>query len=81
MKRKVIDIYSDDMSKFDDQLNYKDSFLKKYGDKIDANDPFYFDGVDIVDGTTNETIRGANLERDSWNQITKVLIKYFHLDI
>lgn len=81
MKRKVIDIYSDDMSKFCDQLNYKDSFLKKYGDKIDANDPFYFDGADIVDGVTGETIRGAKLDRDSWNQITKVLIKYFHLDI
>lgn len=81
MKRKVINIYSDDISKYEDQLNYKDSFLKKYGDQIDADDPFYFDDADIVDGVTSETIRGAELERDSWNQITKVLVKYFHLDM
>lgn len=80
MKRNVINIYSDDISKFEDQLNYKDSFLKKYGDKIDANDPFYFDGADIID-EYGETIKGAKLERDTWNQITKVLIKYFHLDM
>ena len=81
MKRKVIDIYSDDMSKFEDQLNYKDSFLKKYGDKIDANDPFYFDGLNIIDGTTGETIRGVQLSVDTWNRVTNVLIKYFHLDL
>lgn len=81
MKRNVIDIYSDDVSTFNDQLNYKVAFLKKFGDKIDDNDPFYFDGADIVDGVTSETIRGAKLDRDSWNQITKVLIKYFHLDM
>lgn len=81
MKRNVIDIYSDDVSTFNDQLNYKAAFLKKFGDKIDDNDPFYFDGADIIDGVTSETIRGAKLDRDSWNQITKVLIKYFHLDM
>ena len=80
MRSKTIDIYSEESSTFTDQLNYKASFLKKFGDKIDSNDPFYFDGVDIVD-EYGKTIKGAKLERDTWKQITDVLFKYFHLDL
>lgn len=77
----VMNIFSDEISTYEDQLRYKEKFLEKFGDDIDADDPFYFDDIDIVDGTTSETIRGAKLERDSWNRITQVLIKYFHLDL
>ncbi len=79
--KDVINIFSDEISNYNDQLKYKQKFLEKFGDKIDADNPFYFDDVDIVDGTTGETIRGAELDRDSWNRITQVLIKYFHLDL
>lgn len=79
--KEVINIFSDEISNYNDQLKYKQKFLEKFGDKIDADNPFYFDDVDIVDGTTGETIRGAELDRDSWNRITQVLIKYFHLDL
>ena len=77
----VMNIFSDEISTYEDQLRYKEKFLNKFGDKIDADDPFYFDNADIVDGTTGETIRGAKIERDSWNRITQVLVKYFHLDL
>lgn len=80
MKQVKIDIFSDELSTIKDQLSYKEAFLKKFGDKIDANDPFYFDNVDIVD-EYGETIKGVKLERNSWKQITNVLIKYFHLDL
>lgn len=74
-------IYSDEVSKVAEQLIYKDAFLKKFKDNIDANDPFYFDDNEIVDGTTGETIRGAQLEQDTWNKITQVLTNYFHLEV
>lgn len=77
----VMNIFSDEISKYEDQLDYKEKFLEKFGDKIDADDPFYFDDADIVDSTTGETIRGAKLTIDSWNRITNILIKYFHLDL
>lgn len=77
----VMNIFSDEISKYEDQLDYKEKFLEKFGDKIDADDPFYFDDTDIVDSTTGETIRGARLTIDSWNRITNILIKYFHLDL
>lgn len=77
----VMNIFSDEISKYEDQLDYKEKFLEKFGDKIDADDPFYFDDTDIVDSTTGETIRGAKLTIDSWNRITNILIKYFHLDL
>lgn len=79
--KAVMNIFSDEISNYEDQLRYKEKFLEKFGDNIDADDPFYFDGADICDGTTSETIRGVKLERDSWNRITQVLIKYFHLDL
>lgn len=79
--KAVMNIFSDEISNYEDQLRYKEKFLEKFGDNIDADDPFYFDGADICDGTTSETIREAKLERDSWNRITQVLIKYFHLDL
>lgn len=74
-----IDIYSDKMSDYKDQIAYKDAFLKKFGDKIPSNDPFYFDDVDIID-ENGETIRGISFGTDTWETITKRLIKYFHLD-
>lgn len=77
----VMNIFSDEISKYEDQLDYKEKFLEKFGDKIDADDPFYFDDTDIVDSTTGETIRGAKLTIDSWSRITNILIKYFHLDL
>ena len=77
----VMNIYSDEISNYTDQLKYKKKFLEKFGDKIDASDPFYFDGIDIIDGTTGELIKGAKLERDSWSRTTNILIKYFHLDL
>ena len=79
--KTVMNIFSDEISNYEDQLDYKEKFLQKFGDKIDADDPFYFDDADICDGTTSETIRGAKLTIDSWNRITNVLIKYFHLDL
>lgn len=78
---EVINIFSDEISNYEDQLKYKKKFQEKFSDKIDADDPFYFDDADICDGTTGETIRGAKLTIDSWNRITQVLIKYFHLDL
>lgn len=79
--KAVMNIFSDEISNYEDQLDYKEKFLQKFGDKIDADDPFYFDDADICDGTTGETIRGAKLTIDSWNRITNTLIKYFHLDL
>lgn len=81
MMKKTIELFSNEISNYRDQLNYKDSFLNKFGDKIDMSDPFYFDNVYIVDSVTGETIRGAQLERDSWKQITNILLKYFHIEI
>ena len=77
---KKIDIYSDEVSNYNDQLVYKDAFLKKYGDKIPSNDPFYFDDVEAVD-ENGETIRGISLNTSTWAEITKVLIRYFHIDL
>lgn len=76
---KRINIFSDEISNCNDQLFYKNDFLLKFGDKIDSDDPFYFDGINIIDEFSS-TIHGAKLNEDSWNHITKVLIKYFHLD-
>lgn len=78
---KSIDIFSNDLSNFNDQLKYKKEFLNKFGLEIDADDPFYFDDVEIIDGVTGETIRGAELEKDTWKQITNILLKYFHIEI
>lgn len=78
---RELNIFSDSISVCNEQLAYKKAFLKKFGNKIDADDPFYFDDVDIVDGVTGETIRGAQLDIDTWNSITRVLIKYFHIDL
>lgn len=77
----VLNIFSDEISNYENQLEYKEKFLQKFGDKIDADDPFYFDDDTICDGVTGETIKGAKLTVDSWNRITNVLIKYFHLDL
>lgn len=79
--KAVMNIFSDEISNYEDQLEYKKKFLQKFGSKIDADDPFYFDDIDICDGVTSETIRGAKLTVDSWNRITNTLIKYFHLDL
>ena len=81
MIKKDVNIFSDEISKYSDQLSYKKKFLEKFGDEIDADDPFYFDGSNIIDGTTGETIRGVQLSVDTWSRITNVLIKYFHLDL
>ena len=77
---KKIDIYSDEVSNYNDQLLYKNSFLEKYGDKIPSDDPFYFDDVEAVD-ENGETIRGISLNTSTWAEITKVLIRYFHIEL
>lgn len=78
---RSIDIFSNDLSNYSDQLKYKKEFLNKFGVEIDADDPFYFDDAEIIDGVTGETIRGAELEKDTWKQITNILLTYFHIEV
>lgn len=85
MRKRNIDIFSDEVSVWEDQISYQDAFLARFGDKIDYKGksfPFYFDDCDAVDATinANPTIRGICLGRDTWAQITKKLLKYFHVD-
>lgn len=78
---RSIDIFSNDLSNYNDQLKYKKEFLNKFGAEIDADDPFYFDDTEIINGVTGETIRGAELEKDTWKQITNILLTYFHIEV
>ena len=76
------DLFSSETSVRGKQLDYKDAFLKKFGDQIDSatDDPFYFDGEELVD-ENGETIRGAKLEEDSWKRLTETLLKHFHIEL
>lgn len=80
MRKRNINIFSDELSTYSDQLNYKKAFLLKFGDKISSvtKDPFYFDDCDAID-ENGERIPDIRLTSDTWNQITKKLINYFHI--
>ena len=78
MKHNIIDIWSTEVSRFDDQLVYKKAVLAKLPLEEDA---FYFDDMELVDGLTDKTIRGVELERSTWKEITNKIVEHFNIPL
>lgn len=87
IKVKDFDVYSNDMYDVNFREHYKITFNKKFADKIDADDTFFWSGQYIVDATAgciinvDENCNTINLENCTWRQITKMISKYFYLDM
>ena len=62
--------------RYDDQLEYKRIFKQVF-----KTAPFYFDDVELVDEKTSKTIHGVYLDRTSWQDFTKCIIKHFNIPV
>ncbi len=62
--------------RFDEQMRYEKIFKQVF--KVA---PFYFDDVDLVDNRTQETIRGVELNRNTYKEFTLCILDHFNISI